>query len=344
MNGNPVTPRAVPANAPPRCSRCLPSWLERINDSLQFRQPVKVGAVVALDALVAELDALWDVAQAGPDPSMSRNLPRVYEEARVDWRALVEPQFAVLFNGLMFRGAAEVGRVSGACFPSAEVLDQWLPAARPGDLLITHHPIDLRNGTPDEVWAEGFVPISGGRLAAIRARRVSMYAVHAPMDTCAQVGTTAAIVEALGGRVEDRIWPYGNGYAGVICRVASASTDALAGRLQQIFGVGRLEIEGARRDRIERIAVVAGVGDDAVAMRDAEARGAQAWVTGELHVRIEGDRGRRKYAQVKALNTGMSLFGASHAATEHLVMRTQLARWFQGRAAYDTIDEPEWWR
>jgi hypothetical protein len=47
---------------------------------------------------------------------------------------------------------------------------------------------------------------------------------------------------------------------------------------------------------------------------------------------------------VKALETGMSLFGASHAATEHLVMRTQLARWFEGRAAYDTIDEPHWWR
>jgi hypothetical protein len=47
---------------------------------------------------------------------------------------------------------------------------------------------------------------------------------------------------------------------------------------------------------------------------------------------------------VKALDIGMSLLGASHAATEHLVMRTQLARWFEGRASYGTIDEPEWRR
>ncbi|MBO0832912.1 MAG: hypothetical protein J2P28_05910 [Actinobacteria bacterium] len=47
---------------------------------------------------------------------------------------------------------------------------------------------------------------------------------------------------------------------------------------------------------------------------------------------------------MKALATGMSLFGASHAATEQLAMRTQLARWFEGRAPYDTIDEPQWWR
>ena len=79
-------------------------------------------------------------------------------------------------------------------------------------------------------------------------------------------------------------------------------------------------------------------------MRDAEARGAHAWLTGELHVRIEGEYGRTNYAEAKALDTGMSLHGASHAATEHLVMRTQRARWFEGRASYDTIDEPEWWR
>jgi putative NIF3 family GTP cyclohydrolase 1 type 2 len=297
-----------------------------------------------LDALVREMDSLWDLTRAGPDPAMSRNLPRVYEEADVDWRALVEPRFAELFNGLMFRGGEDVGRVNGACFPSAEVLDRWLPTVRAGDLLVTHHPIDLRNGTPDEIWGAGFVPISAAHLAAIRVNQVSLYAVHAPMDTSEVVGTTASIVEALDGTVEERIWPYGTGYAGVICRITPASTDELAGQLTEIFRIARLEIEGTRRKRIECVAVVAGVGDDPDAMRDAEMRGADAWITGELHVRIEGQRGRRKYAQVKALDTSMSLFGASHAATEHLVMRTQLARWFEGRAPYGTIDEPNWWR
>lgn len=73
-------------------------------------------------------------------------------------------------------------------------------------------------------------------------------------------------------------------------------------------------------------------------------RSADARITGELHARIEGERGRHKYAEVKALHTGMPLFGASHAATEHLVRRTQLARWFEGRASYGTIDEPTCWR
>jgi putative NIF3 family GTP cyclohydrolase 1 type 2 len=80
----------------------------------------------------------------------------------------------------------------------------------------------------------------------------------------------------------------------VICRIAPTSTDALADQLAQIFRIGWLEVEGTRRSRIERAAVVAGVGDHPGAMRDAEARGADAWITGELRVRIEGERGRSK--------------------------------------------------
>jgi putative NIF3 family GTP cyclohydrolase 1 type 2 len=302
--------------------------------------------MIGLDTLAGELDALWAIDAAGPDPAMSRHLPRVYDAAGIDWRRWVEPRFAELFNGLMFRGDDTVRRVSGACFPSAAVLDTWLAGAGRGDLLVTHHPIDLRNGHPDGVWAEGFVAIGREHLAGIKDAGVSVYSAHAPMDVSDAVGTTAAIVEGLGGAVEERIWPYGNGHAGVICRVAPTDTDRLAAAVRALFRVERLEIEGAHRDRIERIAIVAGVGDHPDAMADAEARGADAWLTGELHVRIEGDYGRTKYAQVKAFGegTGMSLLGASHAATEHLVMRTQLARWFAGRVPYATVDEPQWWR
>ena len=59
----------------------------------------------------------------------------------------------------------------------------------------------------------------------------------------------------------------------------------------------------------------------------AERLGAQVYLTGELHVRIDGDYGRRKFADVRAFGgTGMTLIGVSQAASEHLVIETQLAR------------------
>ncbi|WP_433718699.1 Nif3-like dinuclear metal center hexameric protein [Actinoplanes sp. CA-051413] len=301
-----------------------------------------------LQTVVDDLDRLFELASAAPDIAMSRHLPQVYAEAGVDWRRWATPEFAEKFNGLMIRGRPQVGQVFAACFPSAEVLEQWLALARPGDLLITHHPIDVRNGHPDGRWAEGFVPIGSRHLAAITGRGLSMYAVHAPMDTSREVGTAAAIVEALGGTVEGGFWPYGNGFAGLLCRVPPLSSTELIATARRIFKVDLVEVAGRQRPVIERIAVVGGIGDRVAEMAAAEDHGAQAWLTGEIHVRIEGDYGRRKYAGVRAFAAGttMTLIGVSHAASEQLVLRTQLSRWFAERHSLTPhlLDEPQWWR
>ncbi|MFR9775842.1 Nif3-like dinuclear metal center hexameric protein [Micromonospora sp. MS34] len=303
---------------------------------------------IPLATLVADLDDLFELADAEPDTAMRRHVPRVHEEAEIDWRRYVTPGFAERFNGLMIEGHPEVGRVLVACFPSAEVLDRWLPTAAPGDLLVTHHPIDLRNGHPRGVWAEGFVPIPADRFAQLRDAGVSLYACHAPMDTSLRVGTAAAIVEALGGEVVDRFWPYGAGHAGLVCEVPTMSSADLVARARQLFGVELVEVAGRQRHVIERIGVVGGVGDHVDEMAHAERLGAQAYLTGELHVRIEGEYGRRKYDQVRefAAGTSMTLVGVSHAASEQLVLETQLARWFRERHGVDVVPvrEPEWWR
>jgi putative NIF3 family GTP cyclohydrolase 1 type 2 len=301
-----------------------------------------------LQTLVDDLDRLFELATAVPDIAMSRHVPRVYAEAGVDWRRWATPEFAEKFNGLMIRGRPHVGQVFAACFPSADVLEEWLALARPGDLLITHHPIDVRNGHPDGRWAEGFVPIGSRHLAAITGRGLSVYAVHAPMDSSRKVGTAAAIVAALGGTVEGGFWPYGNGCAGLLCRVPPLSGAELVTAARRIFKVDPVETAGPQREVIERIAVVGGIGDRVEEMAAAERRGAHAWLTGEIHVRIECEYGRRKYADVRAFaeRTTMTLVGVSHAASEQLVLRTQLSRWLAERHGLTPhlLDEPQWWR
>lgn len=303
---------------------------------------------MTLHDITGALDTLFRVAELRQDAAMSRFVPAVYAEAGIAWHRYVTPEFAARFNGLMVQGDEQVGRVYAATFPSAEVLDTWLAQAHPGDLLITHHPIDCRNGAPQGAWGVGFVAISQERLDAIAARGLSLYACHAPMDTAEQVGTTAAMVEALAGRAESAFWEYGAGYAGRICRIVPLSTGELYEQLMRTYHLPYLEQEGTRHDRIETVAVVAGVGDKVSVMEEAERLGAQAYVTGELHVRIEGEYGRSKYAQVEAFaqRTRMSMFGVSHAASEHLVMETQLPRWFRETFELEVqpIREPHWWR
>lgn len=304
--------------------------------------------MVTLHDVTVALDSLFRVEEVGQDPAMSRFVPAVYAEAGISWQRYVTPEFAARFNGLMVRGDEQLGHIYAATFPSAEVLDTWLTQAQPGDLLVTHHPIDCRNGDPQGVWGAGFVAISQERLDAISARRLSMYTCHAPMDTAEQVGTTAAMVEALAGHVENVFFEYGAGYAGRLCRIAPLSTSELHEQLLRTYHLPYLEQEGPRHERIETVAVVAGVGDKISLMETAERLGAQAYVTGELHVRIEGEYGRSKYAQVEAFaqRTSMSLFGVSHAASEYLVMETQLPRWFRETFELEVrpIREPQWWR
>jgi putative NIF3 family GTP cyclohydrolase 1 type 2 len=303
---------------------------------------------VALPELVRALDALFELDRSEPDLAMRRHLPRVYEQAGRGWREWMTPTFAERFNGLMIEGAPTVRRVFAATFPSAEVLDRWIPRSLPGDVLITHHPIDCRNGTPPDKWAAGFVAISPKHIRAVQDRQLSIYACHVPMDISWEVGTTASMVEALGGEPESSFWPYGPGYAGQVCRVTRISRDELVANLKRIFAVDRVEVAGVGPSAIERIAVVAGIGDHVTEMETAERLGAQAYVTGEIHVRIEGEYGRTKLAEVQrfARRTSMILAGVSHAASEHLVMETQLARWLLAEIGMQVqpIREERWWR
>jgi putative NIF3 family GTP cyclohydrolase 1 type 2 len=301
------------------------------------------------------LDQYFGVAEFGPDPSMTRFVPMAYDTSGIDWRSVFEPRFCEIFNGLMLRGAGAVGTVYAAAFPSAEVVSSFLSRARPGDLLFVHHAVDLRNGNPvgseaRGIWipeGKGVLPLSHDQLESLRDIQLSLYVCHAPLDVHHEIGTTRAIAEALEGTVDKSFFPYGPGHAGLLCRVAGRSTDRMERDLLQLFRIPYVERLGANRSSIAEVAVVAGVGDRLTEMQAAEASGAEAYVTGELRLRWDTERGRSNYAQIEtyAKRTGMSLFGVSHAASEHLVMETQLPRWFGAMGlAVIPIRERQWWR
>jgi putative NIF3 family GTP cyclohydrolase 1 type 2 len=239
--------------------------------------------------LVASLDTFFGIAAVGPDPGFSRFIPRAYGATGYNWRAVFERRFTELFNGLMLRGADEVQTVFCSAFPAAEVLDEFIETGRPGDLLFLHHPLYIESGDPRGEPGRGFLPIDPRHIDAIREKRLSFYSCHAPLDAHPDVGTTAAMVDALGGRPEDAFWPYGSGHAGVICSIAPVARHELITQLLEIFGLPYADVDGGHPASIRRVAVVAGAGYKVEHMREAEGKGAQAYITGEIHTRIIGD-------------------------------------------------------
>lgn len=105
---------------------------------------------------------------------------------------------------------------------------------------------------------------------------------------------------------------------------------------------------GARPRAIDTIAIVAGAGDRVEHMAVAQERGAHAYITGEIHSRIDSDYGRTKCADVVAFaaSTPMALLGVSHAASEFLVMQHNMREWFTERFGVRAVPLPEthWWR
>ncbi|CFJ47268.1 NIF3 (NGG1p interacting factor 3) [Mycobacterium tuberculosis] len=82
-------------------------------------------------------------------------------------------------------------------------------------------------------------------------------------------------------------------------------------------------------------------------MQEAEALGAQAYITGEIHCHIDNPYGRQRFAQMMEYvqKTSLSLIGVSHAASEYLVMKTQMKRWFEQHTSLNVVLLPQkrWW-
>ena len=301
---------------------------------------------MTLDQLVHALDKLYAIRDWDQD-AMSPWLPRLYRQIGYDHTQILEADFCARHNGLMLRSGDDVKQVYCAVFPSPDVLDHVLSTSSWEALLFLHHPIDM------EVSGVGFLPIPPDALHRLRARGVSIYACHAPMDCHDEIGTNASIVQALGVDVERHFAPYGNGYAGRIGSIAPVSLDELIAKGREIFGVERVEIGGARPPLVSRIAIVPGGGDDAKLMEQAQAFGAQAYVTGEWTTRTTPpDEGGKEWAAANraacmafAEGANMALLGFSHAATEYLVMTSQLTGYFERQGLQVAcLEQSDWWR
>jgi putative NIF3 family GTP cyclohydrolase 1 type 2 len=274
-------------------------------------------------------------------------VPRVYQAIDYDHTRILEPDFCARYNGLMLRAVETVRQVYCAAFPSPEVLGKILDSKAGSALLFLHHPVDM------EVGGIGFLPIQPGLLKRMQAEGVSAYACHAPLDCHDEIGTSVSIAQAFHARVERSFAPYGNGFAGRIAAVSPVSVAELIARGQEAFGVERVEVGGVEPARITRVAIVAGGGDDVELMEEAEALGAQAYITGEWYTRtVPPEDSERRWAETNraacqsyAASSGMALLGFSHAASEFLVMRDQMAGWFRRRGLpVECLEQSDWWR
>ncbi|MBE7121539.1 Nif3-like dinuclear metal center hexameric protein [Bacillus cereus] len=303
----------------------------------------------ALKAIEQSLNHLFQIKKYGKDSAFSRFIPATYDQIQFPWQQFFEANFVELFNGLMIRGTENVNTIFLAVFPTDDVLEKFISQSIPGDLLFMHHPLVMECGAPLGKSGRGFIPIPSKYLQAIKGKKLSIYTCHGPMDFHQTYGTSISIAKALQANAIDG-FAYGgpeNEPVGLICEIDETTTEKLQKRLKQLFNIPYTDFEGKQHDSIKKIAIIAGCGDVVSLMKEAEEKGAEAYITGEIHCHIDNDYGRHKYSLIMdyVKETNMSLIGVSHSASEYLVKETLMYDWFKENFDVDVtlIPQETWW-
>lgn len=292
------------------------------------------------------LDSFFKVKELEKDPAMSHFVPMVYKQNQ-EWKKIFEPDFQKRFNGLMIRGADKIRTVFTASFPHDEILQKFISQSEAGDLLFLHHPIPLESGDPKGNLGRGFLPINSILLQKIIKKKLSIYSCHAPLDYNQKISTNRAIAQALQATIESEFLSYGKGYAGLIAVINPIPTMNLITKLKKIFGIPYVDFAGKKLERITKIGIVAGGGDEVEYSQTIRKRGAQAYITGEIFSRYDSDWGKQNTAKLQDYikTVDISMIGVSHAASEFLVMKKQMPEWFKKKYEIPVIPltQSKWW-
>lgn len=206
--------------------------------------------------------------------------------------------------GLVCDFSDEITQIFTAVFPTDEVLKQVI-AKGENSLLFLHHPMIWDIAKAPKV----FQNMDKVLLQKMKDNKSSIYALHVPLDNFGPYSTGNSLAQVLGIKVEKPFAPYYGGLCGVI-----GETDLTVPELKASFekAVGhQVSLYEYGDSNIEKVAVVAGGGNDKVLLEDALKNGANAFVTG-ITVKNEISKEAHDFAKENKI----SVLGGTHYSTE----------------------------
>ena len=169
--------------------------------------------------------------------------------ASVNWKARMMGLF-------IDNNTDEVANVFTAVFPSDKVISELLNKKVKNTVLFTHHPM---------VWdinrKEVFSGASKKLLLKLKAKNISVYTLHVPLDDYGLNSTGVTLAQALDLRPVDKFGLYYGAYAGVIASSVFKTVKELADKMQLVLGHNvKVYNYGSADINHERVAIVAGGG------------------------------------------------------------------------------------
>jgi len=256
-----------------------------------------------------------------------------------DWAEDMGPIADLIAEGFMARsiGVAcdfteTVTQVRTAVFPSTRVMQAILDEGVTDAMLYVHHA-----ATWDIRQLPTFRQMDRNLLEEFRARRISVFAHHLPLDNYGEYSTSRTLAEAIGLKPEKAFCRETGATYGVIgsgtMRSVRELQEALAGVVghrASLYPYGDPGIPGGR------VAVVAGGGHSVSVLRDVMAEGVNVLVTG-ISLLNDHSRSAHNFSRDHRIN----VLGGTHYSTEAPACRA-MCRYFAdlGLPARFVPDDP----
>ncbi len=221
---------------------------------------------------------------------------------------LLAENFRKRSMGLMFDFAESISKVFTAVFPSEKVMQKILDLKVHDAMLFVHHPLiwDIRKAP------EVFQQIDRELLQKFREKRISIYALHVPLDNFGEYSTSVSLAEALGIVPEKPFAPYFGALCGVFGKTETSNLQDLRKKFQSaaghnisLYNYSSSEITG------RKAAVIGGGGNSIDFLREISENKVSVLLTG-----IAAKNSHSAEAHRFAEEHKISILGGTHYSTE----------------------------
>jgi putative NIF3 family GTP cyclohydrolase 1 type 2 len=231
-----------------------------------------------------------------------------FAEYMPDMHPYMTDNFKERSMGLVCDFTNEINQVFTAVFLSDKVMENIFANNIDNAMLFLHHPVGWEfRGT-----SQRFFQIDNKWVEKCREHKISIYAIHVPLDNYSPYSTSKSLADAIGLDIIKPFSEYRGGLAGVIGKTACRTV----GELQEVFTSAvehqtKLYPYGDEIIRNGLVAVVAGGGNDMEVLPEVYAENINTFVTG-LSVLNEFSVEVHQFERENKIN----VMGGTHYSTE----------------------------
>ena len=294
-----------------------------------------------LEEIVNRLDSEFDIDKIPPDDPFSRILPKIYDAFNINFRSYINPKFLESFHGLVLKNGDEINKVYLSVFFSGEILDKIFSQNITDALIFLHHPMDMESSD------RGFLPMEEKYFLEMQRRKISVYALHTPLDIHKTISTSRSIAKTLNLKDIHEYNKCSVGYAGIYGTLSNkVRMDDFINTLKNVFNIDEIHYSQRFPD-VYKIGIIAGGGAEVEYIKETIGLGCDTYLSGDYLNKVKTEnsiRRRQEFEDIKD-SLDINLIECSHYATERLVLINEMQNYFKNLGlTTEFIDRVNYWK